>query len=145
MQSPAIVAHMPPRAVETSLRHSTYIEVLAECLYETAALLNRLPDDAPTWDFADASTKGKFRFEAVGAVNRLDPAKRYEAQLRAREQVAAAHYGRDYSRLPGPLARKLKFMVQTAVESYSRCTEGIYSPLATNRAVELEPVEGDVS
>ena len=126
--------------VKRQMRHSVYLEDAAEALYELAALCDRLPEDALPWHRLPQADKSRFRFEQEAALNRLSVAKKYEAQLRAREHVALAHYGKDYSLLSVPEQREIKFIVQTAVETHARVLEGVFTPLPTFRAVELEPV-----
>lgn len=145
--SSASVAQFQPRheqEIKRQMRHSVYLEQLAECLYETAVLTDQLPllegADAP-WD--RLPDKARYRFEAEGALRRLQPSKRYEAQLRAREQVAASHYGRDFSRLTPREQRQIAAIVQTTVETYSRVLEGFFQSLPGFRALELEPTEGE--
>lgn len=142
MQHAIVTEPFTPRMVDEvkrQMRQSVYLEDAAEALYELAALCDRLPSDALPWHRLPQSERIKFRFEQEAALNRLDTAKRYEAQLRAREHVALAHYGKDYSLLSAVQQREIKFLVQTSVETYSRVLEGVFTKLPTFRAVELEP------
>ena len=135
------VAEFPTRSEHTrQMQHSVYVEDAAEYLYELAAMCDRLGERPPAWHQLPASEKARYRFEVIGALNRLEPARRYEAQLRAREHVAhLEHYGRDFSRLEGKTQRQIQREVQTAVETYSRCLEGFFTPIPAFRAAELEP------
>ena len=116
--------------LKRQLRHSVYIEDAAEALYELAALCDRLPDDAKPWHRLSQSEKAPYRYEATASLNRLSRPKRYEAQLRAREAVALSPHGRyhrDFSILTSHQQHEIQYLVQTAVETYSRALEGFFT------------------
>jgi hypothetical protein len=146
MQAQSIVTPFTPtheREARRQMRHSVYLDTLAECLYETAVLCERVSERPPEWHQLPHSERSRYRFEAAGALNRLDPKRCHEAQLRAREHVATGHYDRDYSLLGGPEQRRVAFIVRTAVETYARVLEGLFQPLPAFRAEQLEPGEGE--
>lgn len=143
MREPQALSHtaeIVPIDTERQLRQSVHVQLLAECLYETAGLLDRLAENAPTWDHLTGSEKARYRFAAIAALNGLSPSKRYEAELRAREHVAhLPHYGRAFHLLPGRVQRQIAAEVQTGVNTYLRVIEGLFQPLRGKDANLLEP------
>jgi hypothetical protein len=53
-----------PQHAKDQLRYSVYLEELAEALYETAALLEKLGDRPPDWNHLPQSRKSRYRTAA---------------------------------------------------------------------------------
>ena len=125
------------------LRDTVHLDILAECLYETAVLCDRVvyePEERAGWSRLSTADKCKYRYAATAALNGLSPSRRHEAELRSREQVAhLPHIGRAFHLLPGAVQRQIVFTVQAAVHTYLRVLEGLFQPLPASLAIELEP------
>lgn len=132
MQQSSAVSH-----TMRDLQRSLDLDVLAECLYETAHA--RDAQIVPEWHRLSRTVQYPYRLEAAAAVARLDPDTKQIARLRAREQMALNGYGRDYSRCDPQTQNRIAYLVLDATNTYDRVLEGIFSPLAPSRRAELEP------
>lgn len=147
MLSPSRIAEPKDRAMkeQPASKRAVYIEELAECLFQTAVLCEQAETlwASVDWDDLSTSTKSKYRFEATAALNRLNLARKYEAELRAREQVADAHYGKAFHLLSGQQQREIVFRNRTAIETFDRVLEGCFQPLDATVARTLEPASDE--
>jgi hypothetical protein len=117
-------------------------KIRADLEYAIAFGVQTLKGETPVeLDGWPERARGDLRYATTGLINRFSRDSRRQAELRAREAVALAAEGRDYSILTPGAQNHINQIVRTALHAYEIAIEGASSPLASSRAAELSPEE----
>lgn len=129
----AVVPIRQPESYLPALRH-TVVDAVARHLVGAREALDET--DRP-WDDLSGREQAQANFVARGAIRSLDAQWIEDAELRARQALAHARFGREFHLLTPTQMRSVYHEAKECCAAYRTAIEGISSPLHPEERAQL--------
>lgn len=125
--------------IRTPMEATALYNVRERLEREIGHALQMLRGERPNLESLSEKQRYELGYQTTSLLARFNPVAVEQAALRAREALATAGFGADYSHLPALSQARINGHVRTVIQAYEIALQGISSPLAPNRSADLSP------